>query len=85
MINSPNESLKTCIAACQWSSAAITVHIGRVRNMKNRLLQNGSTKVSMHSSDCNQMKTKTIGNATLWLKCYRNSLFASYSSRSQME
>ena len=25
----------------------------RVCNMKNRLSQNGSTKVSMHSSDCN--------------------------------
>ena len=27
--------------------------IVRVCNMKNRLSQNGSTKVSMHSSDCN--------------------------------
>ena len=66
----------------QWKCTSLPLNLSffvRVCNMKNQLLQNGSTKVSLHSSDCNLMKTKIIGNATLWLKCYRNSPFASYS------
>ena len=41
------------VAKHKNAETGVWVTYNRVCNMKNRLLQNGSTKVSMHSSDCN--------------------------------